>query len=106
MQNTVFKALAHPLRRELLSVLRKQPRYAGDLAQMFEVTWPTVSRHLSVLKEADLVVTVREKNQILYSLNTSVVEDVAAMLLTLTDKTVADKTSVTPQKTKSGGKIA
>lgn len=79
------------MRRELLSVLRKQSRYAGDLAEMFEVSWPTVSRHLSVLKDADLVVTSREKNQILYMLNTSVVEDAAALLLSLTGKKNEDE---------------
>lgn len=79
----VFKALAHPLRREILTTLRNHPQLAGDLAGMFEVSWPTVSRHLSVLKDADLVFTERNGNQILYRLNTSIVQDVAALLLGL-----------------------
>lgn len=83
MQNSVFKALAHPLRRELLSILRSSPEGAGDLAEMFDVSWPTVSRHLSVLKEADLVTTERNGNQIRYRLNTSVVQDAASVLLGL-----------------------
>jgi DNA-binding transcriptional ArsR family regulator len=83
MQNSVFKALAHPLRRELLSILRAEASLAGDLADMFDVSWPTVSRHLSVLKDANLVITERNGNQILYRLNTSVVQDAAALLLGL-----------------------
>lgn len=94
MQNRVFKALAHPLRRELLSILRADARVAGDLADMFDVSWPTVSRHLSVLKEADLVITERNGNQILYRLNTSVVQDAAAALLGLAGVTGGEPESV------------
>ena len=83
MQNAIFKALAHPLRRDILAALRKDPQIAGDLAGMFDVSWPTVSRHLSVLKEADLVFTERKGNQVLYWLNTSIVQDAAMLLLGL-----------------------
>lgn len=83
MQNSVFKALAHPLRREILSILRSNPEMAGTLAEMFDVSWPTVSRHLSVLKDANLVITERNGNQIIYRLNTSVVQDVASLLMGL-----------------------
>jgi DNA-binding transcriptional ArsR family regulator len=94
MQNSVFKALAHPLRRELLSILRADARLAGDLADMFDVSWPTVSRHLSVLKEADLVITERNGNQILYRLNTSVVQDAAAILLGLAGVSAAEPEAI------------
>ena len=85
MQNTVFKALAHPARRQLLKHLRKGPRLAGDLASTFDASWPTMSRHLSILRDADLITAERQGTQILYRLNTSVLEDTASALLSLID---------------------
>ena len=79
MQNTVFKALAHPARRQVLALLRKGPRLAAE----FESSWPTMSRHLAVLKDADLITAERQGNQILYRVNTSVLEDAATALLGL-----------------------
>ncbi|KJS26025.1 MAG: ArsR family transcriptional regulator [Hyphomonadaceae bacterium BRH_c29] len=83
MQNAVFKALSHPARRQILALLRKGPMLAGDLAAEFDASWPTMSRHLAVLKEAELVTAERQGNQILYRINTSVVEDAATALLGL-----------------------
>lgn len=83
MENSVFKALAHPARRQVLAMLRKGPRLAGDLAAEFEASWPTMSRHLAVLKDADLITAERQGNQILYRVNTSVLEDAASALLGL-----------------------
>ena len=83
MQNSVFKALAHPARRQILALLRKGPRLAGDLAAEFDSSWPTMSRHLAVLKDADLITAERHGNQILYRVNTSVLEDAATALLGL-----------------------
>ena len=83
MQNTVFKALGHPDRRKLLSLLRAGPRQAGELAKEFDASWPTMSRHLSVLKEAELVTAERQGTTILYRINTSVLEDAAGALLSL-----------------------
>lgn len=81
MRNEVFKALAHPDRRKVLSILRSGAMLAGDLASEFDSSWPTMSRHLSVLREADLISAERQGNQILYRVNTSVVEDTAGALL-------------------------
>lgn len=83
MQNDVFKALSHPARREILSLLKQSPRLAGDLAAEFDASWPTISRHLAVLKDADLVTAERQGTQILYRINTSVVEDAASALFDL-----------------------
>jgi DNA-binding transcriptional ArsR family regulator len=83
MENSVFKALAHPARRQVLAILRKGPRLAGELADEFEASWPTMSRHLAVLKDADLITAERQGNQILYRVNTSVLEDAASALLGL-----------------------
>jgi DNA-binding transcriptional ArsR family regulator len=81
MQTDVFKALSHPLRRDVLALLQTGPKSAGELADAFDVAWPTVSRHLSVLKEADLVSTRRDGASIIYQANLSVVEDVVAILM-------------------------
>ncbi len=74
--NAVFKALADPTRREVLRLLSRGERTAGELAGEFEMTKPSMSHHFAVLKEADLVRTRREGSQIYYSLNTTVLQDV------------------------------
>ena len=79
----VFKALADPTRRQIIKLLQKGSMSAGELAARFDMTKGTLSHHFNVLKAADLVRTRREAQQIIYSLNTSVFEDVAAMLLDL-----------------------
>ena len=80
MNNRVFKALADPTRREILRLLRSGERSAGDLAERFDMTKPTVSHHFAVLKEAELIVSRREGQQIIYSLNTTVAQDLMAWL--------------------------
>ena len=80
MNNSVFKALADPTRREILRLLRRREMTAGDLAERFDMTKPTVSHHFAVLKEADLIVSRREGQQIIYSLNTTVAQDLLAWL--------------------------
>ncbi|MCU0881725.1 MAG: metalloregulator ArsR/SmtB family transcription factor [Hyphomonadaceae bacterium] len=94
MQTEVFKALSHPLRREVLAILRSGPKSAGDLAAAFDVAWPTVSRHLSVLKDADLVTTERSGSSIIYHANLSVVEDVVGLLIGMLGKSPAGGRSV------------
>lgn len=80
MNNQVFKALADPTRREILRLLAKGELSAGTLAEKFDMTKPTVSHHFAVLKEADLIVSRREGQQIIYSLNTTVAQDVLTWL--------------------------
>src|SRR6478735_6225117 len=80
MNNQVFKALADPTRREILRLLGKGEQSAGVLAEKFAMTKPTVSHHFAVLKEADLIVSRREGQQIIYSLNTTVAQDVLTWL--------------------------
>lgn len=75
IQNTL-KALADPIRREILAMLKNGRMSAGDIADKFTVTDASISRHLSVLKEADLIRDSREGKFIFYSLNTSVLEDI------------------------------
>ena len=71
-----MKALADPIRREILRLLKCGAMTAGDIVDKFDVTGASVSRHLSVLKEADLISDTREGKYIYYQLNTSVLEDV------------------------------
>ena len=70
-----FKALADPVRREILIMLKKGSMTAGDIGQHFDMTGATISYHLSQLKKADLVRETRQKNFIIYELNTSVFEE-------------------------------
>jgi DNA-binding transcriptional ArsR family regulator len=76
--NLAFKAIADPTRREILRMLRKEEMTAGELAERFDMTKPSMSHHFAVLKAADLVTTRREGQTIWYALNTTVVEDVMA----------------------------
>jgi len=79
----VFAALAHPVRREILKLLRKKPMSAGEIAEHFTIAKPTLSGHFAVLKSADLVTTERKGTTIVYRLNLSVVEEVVAALMTI-----------------------
>src|SRR6266851_4360343 len=78
--NEAFKALADPTRREILRLLRSGEKTAGELAGRFDMAKPSVSHHFSVLKQADLITSRREGQQIFYALNTTVMEDVLAMI--------------------------
>ena len=73
--NDVFRALADETRREILKLLRKRPHTSGEIASEFQSSWPTISRHLAVLRAADLVVARRNGQEISYELNTTVFED-------------------------------
>lgn len=73
---TTMKALSDPVRREILSLLKKGRLSAGDIAEHFEITAAAISRHLSVLKDSGLIYDEREGKFIFYALNTSVLEEV------------------------------
>ena len=81
LQNTL-KALADPIRREILNLLKNGPLSAGEIVDHFSVTGASISRHLSVLKEADLIRDRREGKFIYYELNASVLEEI---MLWITD---------------------
>jgi ArsR family transcriptional regulator, arsenate/arsenite/antimonite-responsive transcriptional repressor len=72
-----YRALGDPTRREILRLLREGDLPAGELARRFEISWPSVSRHLRVLETAGLVSSRRHGGNIIYSLQTSVLEDIA-----------------------------
>jgi DNA-binding transcriptional ArsR family regulator len=79
----VFKALSDPTRRHILKLLQGGSKPAGELSEVFSISKGTLSHHFNVLKAAELVRTERRGQQIVYSLNTSVFEDVAAMMMEL-----------------------
>ena len=75
LQNTL-KALSDPIRRDILNLLKQGRMSAGDISSRFDVTGASISRHLSVLKEADLIRDTREGKYIYYDLNASVLEEI------------------------------
>ena len=77
---TTLKALSDPIRREILELLKNGRLPAGEIAEHFSVSGAAVSKHLSVLKDADLIRDSREGKFILYELNTSVLEEVMLWL--------------------------
>lgn len=81
--NQVFKALADPTRRQILRLLGRGEMTAGELAERFDMTKPSMSHHFAVLKDADLIRSRREGQQIWYSVNTTVVENVLAWAMDL-----------------------
>ena len=76
--NDAFKALADPTRRDILRLLRGGEMSAGDLADHFGISKPSMSHHFAVLKQADLIAARRSGQQIYYALNSTVVEDLLA----------------------------
>jgi len=79
----LFDALAHPVRREILSLLRKGPMSAGELADRFPLAKPTLSGHFAQLKQAGLITSERKGTTILYRLNLSTLEDAIAALVSI-----------------------
>ena len=77
----IFKALADPTRRSILRMLRSGEMTAGEIAAAFDITAPSMSHHFNVLKQADLVYVRREGQQLYYTLNTTVFQDVLTSLL-------------------------
>ena len=82
IQNTI-KALSDPIRRQILEMLKETRLPAGEIANRFSVSAAAVSKHLAVLREADLIRDAREGKFIYYELNTSVLEDVMLWIATL-----------------------
>jgi ArsR family transcriptional regulator, arsenate/arsenite/antimonite-responsive transcriptional repressor len=83
MTDSVFRAIADPQRRKILKLLQQGSMTAGEIAESFDITKGSLSYHFNILKEAELVRCERRSQEQVYSLNTSVFEDVASMLLDL-----------------------
>lgn len=79
----VYKALAHPVRRKVLAMLRERARSAGELADAFDLAKPTLSGHFNVLKAANLILEERRGTTLIYRANVSVLEDALTGLMDL-----------------------
>ena len=89
LQNTL-KALSDPIRREILNLLKSGRLSAGEITDHFDITAAAISRHLSVLKEADLIRDTREGKFIYYDLNASVLEEILLWVKDLKGETEYD----------------
>ena len=90
MGGEAFKALADPTRRRILELLRSADLTAGELADHFDMTKPSISHHLNTLKAAGLVDAEREGQSIVYSLNTSVLQNLMSWFYTFTNRSDSD----------------
>lgn len=87
MVNNLFKALSDPTRRRILEMLREGDLSAGDIADEFQISKPSISHHLNQLKQAGLVLAEREGQNIMYSLNTTVFQEVLSWIYNLKKET-------------------
>lgn len=84
--NDAFKALADPTRRKILELLVETDKNAGEIAEYFNISKPSISHHLSILKNADLISDERQGQNIIYSLNTTVFQDLVKWFFDFTKK--------------------
>lgn len=80
--NEVFKALNDKTRREILNHLKRQDMSAGDIADLFHISKPSISHHLDILKKADLVQSEKKGQFVMYSLNTTIIDELLQWILT------------------------
>jgi DNA-binding transcriptional ArsR family regulator len=80
--NTIFKALNDETRREILGILKVKDLSAGEIADCFNISKPSISHHLDILKRADLISSEKKGQFVIYSLNTTIMEDVLQWILT------------------------
>jgi DNA-binding transcriptional ArsR family regulator len=83
VSDSAFKALSDPTRREILRLLGRKELTAGEIVERFELSQPAISRHLSVLRHAGLVTALRSGQNVVYSLDSTVFQDVVRTLLSL-----------------------
>ena len=81
--NKTFQALSDPTRRKILQMLQIEDLTAGDIAKAFRMTKPSVSHHLNILKNAELVTAKREGQYLIYSLNSTVIQEFIQELMTI-----------------------
>ncbi|WP_080056501.1 autorepressor SdpR family transcription factor [Spirosoma aerolatum] len=89
--NTLFKALNDPTRRQILDLLREGDLNAGDIAERFDMTKPSISHHLDLLRQAGLVEATKQGQFVNYSLNTTVMDELLAWLLSFQKAPEAEK---------------
>ncbi|HAL81201.1 MAG TPA: transcriptional regulator [Mucilaginibacter sp.] len=84
--NSLFKALNDPTRREILELLKEKDLTAGEIAEQFNISKPSISHHLDLLRQAGLVVSVKEGQFMYYSLNTTVMDEMLKWIINLQSK--------------------
>ena len=84
--NIVFKALNDATRREILQLLQENDMTAGEIAEEFNISWPSISHHLDLLKQAKLVTSEKDGQYVYYSLNTTVVDEILKWFLQFKSK--------------------
>jgi ArsR family transcriptional regulator len=84
--NLLFKALGDPTRRQIIELLRKRDMTAGEIADYFSISKPSISHHLDLLRQANVVVSIKEGQFITYSLNTTVFDEMVKWMMDLSDK--------------------
>jgi DNA-binding transcriptional ArsR family regulator len=81
--DAIFKALNDKTRRDIIDLLRERDRSAGEIADAFDISKPSISHHLDILRQADLVTSEKQGQFVIYSLNTTILEDVLTWVLSL-----------------------
>ncbi len=84
--NQIFKALNDPTRREILNMLKDKDMTAGEIADKFNISKPSISHHLDILKQAKLVVAIKQGQFQLYSLNTTIMDEIIQWMMNLNKK--------------------
>lgn len=89
--NLLFKALGDPTRRQIIELLRKRDMTAGEIADYFSISKPSISHHLDLLRQANVVISIKEGQYITYSLNTTVFDEMVKWVLDLSQKKTKTK---------------
>ncbi|GAB4040512.1 autorepressor SdpR family transcription factor [Spirosoma gilvum] len=92
--NNLFKALNDPTRRQILDLLRESDLNAGEIADRFDMTKPSISHHLDLLRQAGLVEATKQGQFVNYSLNTTVMDELMAWLLSFQKATDVEKPTI------------
>lgn len=88
--NNAFKALSDPTRRKILELLTEKDMNAGEIADYFNISKPSISHHLNILKNSDLIYDERQGQNIIYSLNTTVFQDILKWFFDITKKEIRE----------------
>ncbi|NLR77901.1 autorepressor SdpR family transcription factor [Chitinophaga eiseniae] len=95
--NNVFKALNDKTRRDILELLKQEDMTAGQIADHFNFSKPTISHHLDLLKQAELLTSVKKGQFVFYSLNTTVMDELLKWMLQFTADTLPLRKKITPR---------
>jgi ArsR family transcriptional regulator, arsenate/arsenite/antimonite-responsive transcriptional repressor len=98
--NLLFKALGDPTRRQIIELLRKKDMTAGEIAEYFSISKPSISHHLDLLRQANVVLSIKEGQFITYSLNTTVFDEMVKWVIDVSAKKEKGKTTKQTLKTK------